>query len=237
MGEAQPVRDAMDLVWLCRGGPNEELRYSIRSATQNLEHDNVWVAGDKPNWYSGPFIKAEQIDGKKYDNVKRSLINVIMSDQVSDSFILMNDDFFILKPTDLDYYYSGTLGERIKKIETKSPNALYANRLKDTMHQLQDAGIEQPLDYELHKPMKLDKQGLALALDFPQFRSAYGNLNQVGGQQTADVKVYSNRLYQGMSYNWDIDSEFVSTDDGSFDNIERKLLRHLFPDPTIYERN
>lgn len=227
----------MDLVWLCRGGPNEELRYSIRSGTQNLEHDSVWVVGDKPDWYSGPFIEAEQIEGKKYDNVKRSLINVILSDRVSNSFILMNDDFFILKPTDLEYYYSGTLDERIKKIETKSPNALYAHRLKNTMHQLQDAGIEQPLDYELHKPMKLDKQGLAVALEFPQFRSAYGNLNQVGGQQTFDVKVYSNRLYQGMSYNWDIDSEFVSTDDGSFDTIERKLLRHLFPDPTIYERN
>ena len=227
----------MDLVWLCRSGPNEELRYSIRSATQNIKHDNVWVVGDKPDWYSGPFIEAEQIEGQKYDNVKRSLVNVILSDQVSDSFVLMNDDFFILKPTDLDYYYSGTLDERIKRIETKSPNAIYANRLKETMRQLQQAGIRQPLDYELHKPMKFDKRGLALALEFPQFRSAYGNLNQVGGEQTSDVKVYSNRLYSGMSYNWSIDSQFVSTDDGSFDTLRRKLLQDLFPTPTIYERN
>jgi hypothetical protein len=227
----------LDLVWVCRGGQNEELRYSIRSATQNLEHNNVWVIGDKPDWYVGPFIQSQQIEGKKYDNVKTGLLKVIKSDQLSDQIILMNDDFYVLQPTELDYYYSGTLDERIKRIATKSPNNLYSNRLTDTMHELQDLGIPEPLDYELHIPMKLDKEGLTEALEFPQFRSAYGNLNDVGGQQTLDVKVYSSKLYLDLSYNWTLDSKFLSSDDGSFTTLRHKLLEPLFPTPSIYERN
>jgi hypothetical protein len=227
----------LDLVWVCRGGENEELRYSIRSATRNLQHANVWVIGDKPDWYVGPFIQTQQVEGKKYDNVKAGLVKAIESDQVSDDLVLMNDDFYVLQPTELNYYYSGTLDERIKRISTKSPNNLYSNRLTETMHELQDLGIPEPLDYELHIPMKLDKAGLPEALEFPQFRSAYGNLNNVGGQQTSDVKVYSSKLYSELSYNWTVDSKFLSSDDGSFNTLRQKLLEPLFPTASIYERN
>jgi hypothetical protein len=227
----------LNLVWVCRGGSNEELRYSIRSATQNLKHANVLVIGDRPDWYVGPFIQSQQVEGKKYDNVKAGLLKAIESDQVSDDLVLMNDDFYVLQPTELDYYYSGTLDERVKRISTKSPNNLYSNRLIKTMHELQDLGIPEPLDYELHIPMKLDKKGLAEALDFPQFRSAYGNLNDVGGQKTPDVKVYSSKLYSDLSYNWTVDSKFLSSDDGSFSTLRQKLLGPLFPTASIYERN
>jgi hypothetical protein len=105
------------------------------------------------------------------------------------------------------------------------------------MDKLQDLGIPEPLDYEMHIPMKLDKQGLSEALEFLQFRSAYGNLNYVGGEQTTDVKVYSSKLYADSSYTWNIDSQFVSSDDGSFATLRQKLLEPLFSSSTIYERN
>lgn len=227
----------MDLVWICRHGENEELRYSMRSAVENLEHENVWVIGDKPNWYSGNFIQTKQIPGQKYDNVKRSLIQAIDSNGVSDNFALMNDDFYTLKPVSLAHYYSGTLQDKINRVAVKSPNNIYSQRLQQTMDELQDLGIKEPLDYEMHIPMKLNKMGLSEALEFPQFRSAYGNLNKVGGQQITDVKVYSSKLYSDLSYNWSLDSEFLSSDDGSFTNLCKKLLEPLFPSPTIYERN
>ena len=103
----------MDLIWVCRGGQNEELRYSIRSATCNLDHTNVWLVGNKPDWYVGPFIQSQQVEGKKYDNVKAGLLKAIKSNQVSDDLVLMYDDFYVLQTTELDYYYSGTLDERI----------------------------------------------------------------------------------------------------------------------------
>jgi hypothetical protein len=226
----------VDLVWICRRGPNEELRYSIRSATENLQHDNIWVIGDRPSWYKGPFIPTHQSQGQKYQNAKRNLLKLILSDKVSDEFILMNDDFFVLKPVDLGYYYSGTISDRIKRNSALSPNAIYTQKLRDTMVELKHQGITNALDYGLHIPMKMNKQGLALAMNFPMIRTAYGNINEVGGEQRQDVKVYSGSLYDGMSYQWDDDSEFLSTDDGSFDMVRRKLLKDLFPTPTPYER-
>jgi len=59
----------------------------------------------------------------------------------------------------------------------------------------------------------------------------------VAGQQTSDVKVYSSKLYSDLSYNWTLDSRFLSSDDGSFTTLRHKLLEPLFPRPSIYERN
>ena len=226
----------MDLVWICRKGENEELRYSIRSATQNLEHENVWVVGGKPDWYRGNSINVPQKNGMKYDNAKNNLRNIVASNKISDEFILMNDDFFTLKKVELKPYYSGTLRQRLERNQKLSPNALYTNKIQTTMEKLEALGFEDPLDYSIHIPMAMDKQGLNKAMDFPLIRASYGNLRQVGGEQRSDVKIYSGSLYNGMSFRPDKNSDFISTDDGSFPFIRDKYLMDLFPDPTVYEQ-
>lgn len=226
----------MDLIWICRKGPNEELRYSLRSAVQNIEHENVWVIGDKPNWYSGPFIPVPQNSGKKYENAKNNLKRLINSPEINDEFILMNDDFFVLKPTEIGYYYSGTLAERIERNAQLSPNAAYLEKIKTTKQMLEDQGIVNPLDYSIHVPMRMDKEGLSQALNYPLIRSGYGNLKKVGGKKMRDVKIYSGTLYKGLSYTPDENSEFVSTDDNSFIEVRKNLLHPLFSTPTVFER-
>ena len=54
----------MDLVYICKPGDNEELRYSIRSAVKNLKFDNLYLVGGKPDWYDGKFIAVEPIPNK-----------------------------------------------------------------------------------------------------------------------------------------------------------------------------
>jgi hypothetical protein len=225
----------VDLVWICRKGENEELRYSIRSATQNLEHDNVWVVGGKPDWYRGKSINVPQRNGMKYENAKNNLRNIIANEKISNQFILMNDDFFTLKKVELKPYFSGTLQQRLDRNERLSPNALYTSKIQTTMDKLQALGFENPLDYSIHIPMAMDKQGLEQALDFPLIRAAYGNLRQVGGEQRSDVKIYSGAIYNGMSFKPNKDSDFISTDDGSFTSIRDRYLHDLFPNPTVYE--
>ena len=226
----------MDLVWVCRTGQNEELRYSLRSAMQNLKHNNVWVVGGKPNWYTGPHIPVPQLS-RKYENAKNNLKHIINSTEISDEFVLMNDDFFILKPVELGYYYSGTLEERIERNEKLSPNAAYLEKIKTTKAMLESNGIENPLDYSLHIPMKMDKEGLERSLDYPLIRSGYGNLKNVGGEKRRDVKIYDGQRYQGMNYEITDSSEFLSTEDRSFPDIKKNLLNPLFPEPTEYERH
>jgi hypothetical protein len=226
----------MDLVWICRKGPNEELRFSMRSAMQNLEHDNVWVVGAKPNWYHGPHIPVHQYGNKKYQNARNNLLQIIRSEEISNEFVLMNDDFFVLKPTQLEHYYSGTLAERAERNAKLSPNAAYLAKIVQTKEMLEEMGYENPKDYSLHIPMKMDKEGLAQSLEFPLIRSAYGNLRAVGGTKHRDVKIYFGDLYEGLSYKPTKASKFISTDDNSFQQIRESLLEELFPTPTIYER-
>ena len=226
----------MDLVWIVRKGPNEELRYSMRSAIQNIEHNNVWVIGDKPDWYIGNFIPVFQRPGQKYQNAKNNLNKLIASDEISDDFVLMNDDFFTLKPSKVGYYYSGTLAERIERNAKLSPNANYLEKIKTTKAMLEKEGIKNPLDYSLHIPIRMHKEGLKEALRFPLIRSGYGNLNKVGGEQRRDVKIYSGDLYKGLNYEPDENSDFISTDDNSFPKVRDDLLKTMFPTPTKFER-
>ena len=87
----------MDLVYICRSGDNEELRYSIRSMVANVPHDNLWVVGGKPSWYIGKHIPVKQSDDK-YDNARNNLKAIVESSEISDRFILVNDDFYVTKP-------------------------------------------------------------------------------------------------------------------------------------------
>jgi hypothetical protein len=225
----------MDLVWICRKGPNEELRYSLRSALTNLQFDNFWVIGQRPHWYKGPFIYVYQRAGKKYENAKANLQKLISSSQVADDFILMNDDFYVLKPTEVKPYYSGTLEQRIQRNSGLSPNAKYLQRIIDTKEMLEAQGIEKPLDYSLHIPMQMHKEGLAKSLDYPLIRSGYGNLNNVGGEQRRDVKIYAGKIYEGLSYEITPNSDFVSSHDDSFPDLRDNVLAELFPDPMPHE--
>ena len=86
----------MDYVYICREGDNEELRYSIRSVVANATHDKIWIIGYKPDWYIGNYIQIENI-GSKFENITNC--HKILPDigALSEDFVIMNDDFFILK--------------------------------------------------------------------------------------------------------------------------------------------
>jgi hypothetical protein len=57
----------------------------------------VWLVGGKPDWYSGNFIEVDQ-KHHKYANAINNLQALCNSEEISNNFILMNDDFFIIKP-------------------------------------------------------------------------------------------------------------------------------------------
>lgn len=226
----------MDCVYVCRDGDNEELRYSIRSVQKNLPHSNIWVVGAKPSWYTGNFIKVPPTGGA-YKNVRKSLRFIIANEDISNTFILMNDDFFILKPIEeVKYYYSGTLREKVKTRVSIAPSSLYTSFLGRTQHELECARIKDPLDYELHVPIVFEKDKLKMVVDSPGlWRSMYCNINNVGGEQMEDVKIYS----KGHNLNeHEVDlanSTFISTDDNTFLGM-RQAIHNLFPDPSPYEK-
>lgn len=229
----------MDAVYICRGGHNEELRYSIRSVVKNMPHANVWVVGGKPDWYSGNHIEVLQ-DGQKYDNARANLRAIVNSPDISDDFILMNDDFFVINKIDsVPTWYTGTIRSRVDEIKkTRMPNSTYVRLLMKTNKAIEDMGIKEPMDYELHTPMVMNKDKLSSVIDVDAlWRSTYGNKYGIGGTQHQDIKVYGPTMIQGkLGLAIDAKNEpFVSGSDASFSLLFNELLNDLFPDPSKYE--
>jgi hypothetical protein len=238
----------MDVVWICRTGPNEELRYSIRSVAANMPHENIIVVGGKPDWYTGKFIEVNtftaggHLSRNKYENAKNNIRQVVDNDSISKDFVLMNDDFYVMKPVDqVPYYHGGLLADKIRTHQTFAPGAEYTGVLTRTAQVLDAVGIKDPLDYTLHIPMMFNRKKLGEVLKQPiaSIRTLYGNMYSVGGRQMGDVKVHPKRNQHApepFDYKNE-DSIFLSTADSTFSAVKRNLLDLVFPKPSKYEKS
>lgn len=223
---------------MCRPGDNEELRYSIRSVIANFESlNNIWLIGDKPDWYVGNFVKTHPV-GNAYENVRNNLKHVIDTPEISENFILMNDDFFISeKQKSVSLYHGGLLINRSQRHQELAGPNYYATFLMKTDTVLKKMGIKNPLNYELHTPMEFNKQLLAQTIDLPiSIRSAYGNIHSIGGEEIKDVKIYSHPCFVVDSSSIDNGTEYFSTEDGAFANI-KYIVEEMFPLSSQYESN
>ena len=228
----------MDIVYICRDGENEELRYSIRSVVKNLPHDKIWVVGGKPDWYLGNYIEVPQ-KKSKYANARNNLKAICESKKISDSFILMNDDFYIInKVKSVPYMYSGTLDNKINQREDVFTGSTYTTLLRQTLGSLSRRKNAAILDYELHVPMEMQKNKLEKVLKLSGlWRSVYGNIFDVGGVKIKDVKVYSktDKLYGGSCDINNLKSDYLSSNDDSFELVKSLILEKRFPRKTVYE--
>lgn len=224
----------MDYVYICRSGNNDELRYSLRSIEKNMPKGRVWVVGHRPIWYIGDFIPVDDIGGK-FDNIVNCIKIVSKNNDISDNFILMNDDFFALNPINkLKNYHGGLLENKISRYKELKMAPKYIRLLELTLKQLKENGINNPIDYDIHVPIIMNKTILKDAINLAFFpRSAYGNLAKLEAIKITDVKIYSN----GEKINWHeiINNDFVSTEDNSFISLKNNILDKMFDKPSQLE--
>lgn len=218
-----------DIVYLVRrGDANDELRYSLRSLT-NLPHGQVWLAGHQPRWTRNVGrIPVRQSRGK-WPNQEANIRAACLHPDVSDPFVMFNDDFFVIEPLDrVPVWHRGPIGERLDKYASRTDE--YPARMRATADYL---GVDALAYDAIHIPMTFHKQPLLDVLDtIPDgvlFRSVYGNRQQIGGTKHRDVKVARSRTVPA--------GPLVSTSDGSFRRLPvGRHIRNLFPDPGPYER-
>lgn len=225
----------MDVVYLCRAGENEELRYSLRSLV-NLPHEQVWVFGGRPNWLTGVRYKPVPQTKQKNVNARHNLESACRDIEVSDPFILMNDDFYIVEPIDaLPAMHRGTVAEVIAEQESRGiGESSYTSAMRTTRARLVKMGYSKPLSYSLHVPMVVGKADMLAAIaagegiDRAQYRTLYGNIAGIGGVKVPDVKLIT-------KHDAFPDGPFASTSDRTF-SAALPRLKALFPDPCQYER-
>lgn len=228
----------MDCVYICRAGENEELRYSIRSVEKNLPHANIWVVGSAPSWYTGKQVRVSQ-NLSKYRNAIANLEAIVSHPDISEDFILMNDDFFVLEPVEaVQSFHRGYLYDSIEERKDIYISNPYIDMMENTYNRLIKNGIKDPLDYELHIPMKMNKNKLKNVIRFGfLWRSMYGNMNNVGGIQMDDVKVHNpgSPESKGSHDYKNHGTTYLSSNDGSFEDIKENLLLIKFPKPSSLE--
>jgi hypothetical protein len=221
------------------GAANEQLRYALRSMAENLPHRRVWVVGHRLAWLRHvDHIPTEQ-DGSKYQNTTAAVRAACEHPGVSGRFLLANDDFFVMHPVPvMPVLHRGPVREVEAYYATRASNG-YLRGMRQTRDLLVQLGHPDPLSYELHVPLPVDKAQMLEALDVGaragidvlHKRTLYGGLAQIGGSRLVDVKVLN------RSPRFPRSSVFLSTLPDSFANGQvGTFIRRRFPRPCRYEK-
>lgn len=220
-----------------QGAVNQELRYALRSWAAHLPHRRVWVIGYPPPWLQGVRCLPTPQTGTKYVNTTRAVAAACRHPEISDPFVLANDDFFVMSPMPdgVPVLHRGPVRE-VEAYYASRGNGAYLQGLRATRDLLASLGHPDPVSYELHVPLTVHKAGMLRALDVGRHlpvlhkRTAYGNLAELGGEQIEDVKV----LWRGPQIPA---GPFLSTMPDAFTNgMVGVHLRRAFPRPGPYER-
>ena len=144
----------MDILYYIGNGShhqNRELRYSLRALEAHCKDvDDVWVVGNKPPFLANnvKYLWVED-SGEWWQNAFRKTMAAIDAG-ISDEFLLMNDDFYMLEDftaAQYPYYYKGEIGNVAKN--------KYQEVIINTKRILQDMG-KSCRHYGVHCPMRIN---------------------------------------------------------------------------------
>lgn len=215
----------------------DELRYSLRSVCENFPYNKVWFYCGKPQGITpDEYVPFAQKGVAVWQKTTSTVEAICKNNRITESFWLFNDDFYIMKPVeDMPTYYDRTLFRRIQQIEKKRGGvpSLYSMQLRLTRDALQDYGYK-TFNYAVHMPMLINrKKGLAVIRKYPKlamFRSVYGNVYNVGGEQHKDVKIANKDIVP------DEDCDFLSTGDTPMsETAVGRFIMERFPNRCKYE--
>lgn len=161
-----------------------ELRYSLRTLQANTPIQRVHFFGGKPRWLKTDLHTTTRQRGDKWANSRVNLLASLDSDEVSDPFILMDDDFYILKPVDpLPVWHGGPVRQWLADLGARYANHKYVRWGYRTDAVLKKLGYDSPLWFDLHTPLLVHKDAMREALRIDEKhsgtlhpRTLYGNI-------------------------------------------------------------
>lgn len=228
----------MDVVYVNRDGGNPELAYSLRSL-KNVPHHNVWVVGGAPYWLNTDTVRylPRPQSGSPYTATMDHIMVACCNLEVSDPFMLWNDDFYAMKPVQVQTLHRGRLADLIRQYSMQ--RTPWSKGMADAYRVLAGFDLDDPVSYENHIPMIIHKEVMRSAVrvvqrlkmgEFSHLRTLYGNMADLGGVEAPDVKMVrrSDPFPKGP---------WLSSGDATFRATVEPVLRYLFPDLSPYERN
>lgn len=224
---------------------DNELRYSLRSLETYCKdtYKNVYLVGSCPS-----FINTDEVhyipasdDSCRQLNHYDKVYKAFSESYISDDAILMYDDIFFTKPTDLSHYpyiHRGPL--------KPTGDTLYAESQRRAQI-LTEADDYTPLNYSYHGPIiynrqkftsmtkyfnhKLIRDGIGL-----DTRCMYGNLFRLGGEQRNDCKIITPPSSTSWIEKQIKDNECFSIGDPALNDIMKEFIVKTYPNKSRYEK-
>lgn len=231
----------MDVLYILGRGSKHndmELRLSLRCLEKNaIGVDRVFIVGNCPELVQNVVhIPAEDTytaENNAFQKVLKACHNGI-----SDNFLLMNDDFFLLEKRNIEYYpyfIRGYLG-------VEKPENSYKRSINRTIMNLKQY-CKFPFNYEVHCPIKLNKNKVLLLEGIAEhfkkeegilLRSFYHNVfnndpnDFEEGTLVEDTKIYTDTWKDPNQ------TGCISTSDDC-DNIIKRIEK-MYPNKSRWEK-
>lgn len=222
---------------------NNEIKYSLRSLEKMVSnYNNVYVIGYKPEFLSDNVIHVPYPDKftNKATNIMMKVLTASEIPEMSDNFMLLNDDYFFLSEIDgptYPYYWKCDLAHTIEIQRNE-----YQQHVIPTYKVLLDKKLPTK-NFDLHKPIIYNKHLFQEVInqynwDIPWgyiLRSIYCNTLGIEGVHKLDNKINHShipdswaRITKGL--------DCFSVGDQSEDQYLLSFLNKLFPEPSRYEK-
>ena len=145
----------------------QELKYSIASVKKHLKGlDRIWIVGEYPNWLQEEFyyIPHERVPGIRLTNcydATRKMELIINHPDISDNFVLMYDDIYLLQPIGVEEinkpYCWGHFNEMNFIPGTKHEQLKWSTKVA-----LEEYGFNDVASAETHLPRYFNKRKMQL---------------------------------------------------------------------------
>lgn len=228
----------IDIVYTLGNGStwnDNEIRYSLRSVQKHLSgFGRVYIVGKLPDFLTN-VIHIPVDDERKGiadTNIMRKLKIACENPNISETFLFMNDDHYLLKPFEADkfpYYYSGTISQYIR---TRGADS-YGRRSMATKNSLEDRSL--PTKYfDIHYPILYNKKAFLKDVvgqyqqaypDGMILKSLYANAQRIEGVEIEDCKKPFPLVHKLPCF-----STFPRVNAGTY-----RFLNDQFPDKSRFE--
>jgi hypothetical protein len=210
---------------------NNELRYSLRSLTKYLWNTgDVWIIGDKPDWITNVNHIPYKEGSKAAHNIKGKLELACQHVGISDTFLFVNDDHYLLSYFNAEtfpYFYNG----QIDQVIHGRASSYYGKICINAQNELKKMG-KQTKYFDTHYPILFSKKRFldhVSGADWSGFgnliKSLYANSCDIEGLQIDDCKSNIRPLEHWKCY-----STMPNMSEGVKDYLIRK-----FPNKSKYE--
>lgn len=165
--------------YFAAGAKGNELKYSIRSIETFFQGaSGVWVVGDRPDWYSGPFVCAPRLTTRepnsRLDRAAK-LRRILETPEIPEDFVWMMDDIYFVAPVTVEALRHPRSEGRIttKDLRKRRRGGPWSRQKHRTWQALHERG--RPLhDYAAHMPVMYTKTNLrSLLRNYALERTGY----------------------------------------------------------------